>query len=65
MDATHMISAVYYPGTEKIELTWENIATNETVCLFTKVDAAKGKKISSVVAPCTYFGAISTKTKGD
>lgn len=61
---THKISAVYYPSTNEIELTWENIETTEKAYLITKVSDIEGKSISKVVGPCIYWKAtIESRNK--
>ena len=57
MNVTHKISAVYYPKLGEIELTWEEIATGDSVFLTTKISNTKGKEIAQVVSPCVYHTA--------
>ena len=61
MEATHEITACYFPGTGEIELTWRNIETDETAALTAKVDEETGNQIATVVMPCVYSGAIVRK----
>jgi len=52
--ATHKISACYYPGNGRLELTWEDIETRDTVYFATEVDKKTGEKIAKVV-PCYVY----------
>ena len=61
--ATHKISAVYYPFDNTVELTGENIETGEVATLTTTVDAATGEKIAEVVTPCGYNYATNREAK--
>lgn len=57
MEATHEITACYFPGDGEVELTWHDLNTNETAALTTKVDAKTGNQIAKVVMACVYVGA--------
>ncbi len=59
IEATHKISAVYYPGDSFIDLTWEDIETGEMAFLSVQVNRDKGEAICRVVSPCVYHGAVS------
>lgn len=57
-EATHKISACYFPNTGEIELSWENIKSNEIAIWSTKIPHDRGEKITSVVPCGTFWGAI-------
>jgi hypothetical protein len=57
--ATHKISACYFPGHGIAELTWEDIASGEMADLLVNVSKEKGKAISKVVMPCVYQDAVA------
>jgi len=59
-EATHKISAVYYPRLNEVELTWENISTGDHAGLTAKVTPKDGGAIAHTVAPCVYQGAVVT-----
>lgn len=59
MEATHKISAVFYERSQNLEVTWENLEDGTTASLLTFVPIELGQKISRVVMPCVYSGAIS------
>jgi len=62
LEATHKISAVFFPLKLELELTWEDIETGQRVGLTTKVpDLVTGEKITKVVPPCVYHPAIIEK----
>lgn len=61
MEATHKITACYFPKVGEIELTWEDLETGEVATLTTKVDKKTGEQISKVVMACVYHGAILGK----
>ncbi len=58
MEATHEITACYFPNTGEVELTWEDIETHEKVEIIAKVNKKTGEQISRVVMPCVYHGAV-------
>ena len=49
MEATHKISAVYYPKKKEVELTWEEFETHKTAYLTTTADEDKGREILQAV----------------
>ncbi len=57
-EATHKISAVYFPGREEVELSFENIETGRSISLITKVSPETGKRIAEIVPPCVYHSAV-------
>lgn len=57
MEATHKISAVYYPKSGEMDLTWEDTETGKAAYLTVKVSTEEGERVSDVVGPCVYFGA--------
>jgi hypothetical protein len=59
-EATHKISAVYFPGSGEVELTWEDIETGEVAALTVGVSPEQGETIARVVVPCGYSDAIMT-----
>jgi len=61
MEATHKISAVYLPNRNYVELTWEDIDTEERASLTVQVDKETGEAISRVVPPCVCCGAVLKK----
>jgi len=61
MEATHEITACYFPGTGEVELTWRDVETDTTVALTAKVDEQTGNQIAKVVMPCLYSGAVVKK----
>jgi len=58
MEATHKISAVYFPGTREVELSWEEIETGKTISITAKITHEHGCKIAEIIPPCVYSGAI-------
>jgi hypothetical protein len=58
MEATHKISACYYPATQEVDLTWEEIK-GEAAHLSVKVSKEEGESIASVVMPCVYIGTVT------
>jgi hypothetical protein len=52
IEATHEITACYFPGTGEVELTWRDLQTGETAGMTAKVSKKIGEKIASVVYPC-------------
>jgi len=58
MQATHKISAVYSPSSGEVELTIEDICTNELVWFTVPVSEEIGKAIAKVVPACVYVGAV-------
>jgi len=63
MQATHKISAVYFPSSGEVELTIEDIDTGELVYFTAPVNEKIGKAISKVVPACVYVGAVITTTE--
>jgi len=69
MEATHKISAGYFPGTDELDLTFEDIETNKKIALTVKIDKKTGNAVANIVPPCTYHavsiinGISWTKTK--
>lgn len=57
-EATHLISAVYFPGTGEVELSWEDVLTNKTAYLTASVTPQEGEAIAQCVPPCVYHGAV-------
>jgi len=62
MEATHKISACYFPAKKEIELTWEDIKEGTQVSLTVEVGSDKGNQIADCIMPCVYIGAV-TKEK--
>lgn len=62
-NATHKISAVFYPHDGILELTWEDIETGEKAALTTNVPAETGRQIAKVVPTCVYHKAITKYPK--
>jgi len=65
MEATHKISACYFPGKGEAELTWENLETHEKAFLTVKVDEETGSQIARTVMPCVYSNATSECHRGE
>ena len=67
MEATHKISACYFPGLDHtLELTWGDITTGEHAELtIVGVHSEVGIKISEVVMACVYHGAVVQDQGGD
>ncbi len=63
MEATHKISAVYWPKLGEISLTWENLNRGQFAHLDTNVTSDEGEAIASVVMPCVYQGATTLDPK--
>lgn len=63
LDATHKVSAVYYPKTKEVNATWEDIATGKSVDVTFRVTPDKGSDIAKIMMPCVYQKAICTKHK--
>jgi predicted RNase H-like nuclease (RuvC/YqgF family) len=57
-EATHIISAVYWPQREEVEATWEDIETSKVATAFFKVDSNTGEDIAETVMPCVYQNAV-------
>lgn len=57
--ATHIITACYFPGKQEVELTWEEIGTDERAALLAKVDSETGNAIAKTVMACVYHGAVA------
>gem|GEM_PF-4346838 len=57
MDTTHKISAVFYPKTNEVEATWENIATGKKISLIFPVTLEQGELIAELIMPCVYHDA--------
>jgi hypothetical protein len=63
VEATHKITACYFPKTKEVELTWEDLESGEIASLTTKVDNKTGNQISKVVMACVYHYAIVKEKK--
>ena len=61
MEATHLISAVYFPAKKELELTWEDLTTGKKAGLLIGVDNEKGNEITEAVPPCLHHGATNEK----
>jgi len=59
MEATHKISACYFPARDEVDLTWEDIETGNIAQLTTKVPEEVGGAITSTVMPCVYIEAVT------
>lgn len=58
MEATHKISACYFPKSGQVELTWEDLKTGKVAFLTTSVSPNEGNQIARVISPCLYYGAV-------
>lgn len=56
-EATHKISAVYYPKTGQTELTFEDLDTMEVAAFTVHLSKSVGEKLAEVVPPCVYSKA--------
>jgi len=56
--ATHKITACYFPGLGELELTWQDIETDERAGITVKgVEPEAGKQVAKTVMPCVTQGA--------
>ena len=58
-EATHEITACYFPGKDEVELTWEDVETHEKAALTAKVTPEVGHQIAKVVMPCVCQNAVA------
>lgn len=64
-EATHEITACYFPGKGEVDLTWKDLKTRQIACLTSKVTPAEGNAIADVVWPCVYHDAVTTTKFGN
>lgn len=58
-EATHRISACYFPAKQELDLTWEDIETGERAGLTVPNVVPKvGLQIAKTVPPCVYGAAV-------
>jgi len=53
---THIISACYYPGRKKADLTYENIETGKKIGFEIDISEENGDMLAEVVPACIYWG---------
>jgi hypothetical protein len=54
MEATHEITACYFPKTGEVEATWEDLTTGERAGATFKVNKKTGEAIARTVMACVY-----------
>ena len=59
-EATHEITACYFPRAGEVELTWRDLQTGEEASLETKVTPKQGEAIARTVMACVYSQATAT-----
>lgn len=58
LEATHKISASYFPSSGEVELTWKYIETGEEIFLTTKCSKEVGEQFVELIGTGAYYDAV-------
>lgn len=61
IEATHEITACYFPKKGEAELSFKDLDSGEKVEFTVKLDKETGMRLSEIVWPCVYSGAVVGK----